>query len=351
MQAKKVLFLAGLVSAAFVPAAFAAPSTNVFGSASDQQVGPIEQVARDAWNKDIAQVPTPSEGCFTASFPSIVWHQVACGTAPTRAVPVPHYYFFGSPMTAGNGNDFTIQTGSTITKAVGSFPTFSGVTSEQSVGVAAYGDGGILGANEYSLQMNTQFSSTTSVCKSHSGCTVWQQAVYGTDYEETGEGSLFWQDWLIGWGNSRCPSGFGSDGEGDCYKNSSLTQLSDISPKDLAGVTVTSSFTNGGNDVVTLTYNGSAYSASQSDSTLKIASVVNNLEWNVVGDAGGSEAEFNSSGVSATVKIAATTSSASSASCVADSGTTGESVNLNLGSCSVSGSGTTTPSISFPETN
>jgi len=352
MQAKfKFALVAGLVSAAFVPAVFAAPSTDVFGSASSQQVGPIEAVAREAWRGDIANVPVPSEGCFAASFPSIVWHQVACGTAPVRATPMRHYYVFGAPMTAGNGNDYTIQTGQLITKAVGSFPTFSGVTSEKSVGVAAYGDGGILGANEYSLQMNTQFTSTTAACKSKSGCTVWQQAVYGTDYDVSGQGSLFWQNWLIGYGSSRCPSGFSSDGEGDCYGNSSLTQLADISPEDLADVTLTSAYTSGGNDVVTLTYNGTAYSASQKDSTLDIASVANTEEFNVVGDAGGSEAEFNSSGVSATVKIAATTGSDSTVSCVADSGTTGESVNLNLGSCTTSGSGTTSPSISFSESN
>jgi hypothetical protein len=351
MQAKKVLFLAGLVSAAFAPAVFAAPSDNVYGSSvSDQQVGPIETLARQAWGEDMAKIDVPSAGCFTASYPSIVWHQVACGNAPVRAIPLPHYYVFGAPMTAGNGNDYTIKTSQLITSATGSFPTFSGVTSEKSVGVAEYGDGGILGANEYSLQMNTQFSSTTSVCKSHSGCTVWQQAVYGTDYDVTGQGSLFWQDWLIGWGSSSCPSGFGSDGGGDCYKNSSLTQLSDISPKNLAGVTMTGAFVSGGNDTVTLTYNGTAYKASQSDSTLKIASVVNNLEYNIVGDAGGSEAEFNS-GVSASVKIAATTASSSTVSCVADSGTTGESVNLNLGSCTTAGNNTTSPSITFPETN
>jgi hypothetical protein len=341
MQAKKVLFLAGLVAAAFAPAVFA----------SSAQVGPIESLARQAWREDIAQVAVPAEGCYHATYPSIVWQQVACRTATANHVhPVPHYYLFAAPMTAGNGNDYTIETSKLITKAVGSFPTFSGVTSEQSVGVAEYGDGGILGANEYSLQMNTQFTSTTAACKSHSGCTVWQQAVYGTDYDVTGEGSVFWQDWLIGYGGSSCPSGFGSDGEGDCYKNSSLTQLADIPPADLASVSLTSAFTTGGNDVVTLTYGTEAYSATQKDSTLDIASVVDNLEYNVVGDAGGSEAEFNS-GVSATVKIVATTATASTVSCVADSGTTGESVNLNLGTCTTSGNDTTSPDISFPETN
>jgi hypothetical protein len=341
MQTKlKFVFAAGLVSAAMVPAAFAASSSGV---------GPIEAVARAAWREDIAQVATPSEGCFHASYPSIVWQQVACGSVPARATPLPHYYLFGAPQTAGNGNDYTIQTGShLITSAVGTFPTVSGVTSEQSVGVASYGDGGILGANEYSIQGNTQFTSTTKACKSHSGCTVWQQWVYGTDYSVQGEGSIFMQNWLIGYGSSRCPSGFASDGEGDCYGNSATTQLADIPPADLASVKLTGTATSGGNDTAVLTYDGDAYSATQKDSTLDIASVWNTWEFNVVGDAGGSEAEFNN-GASITAKVAVSDGSTSAPSCVADSGTTGESNNLNLGSCTASSG--SNPSIQFTESN
>jgi hypothetical protein len=43
------------------------------------------------------------------------------------------------------------------------------------------GGGGILGSNEYSVQLNTNFTGTTSVCAGHSGCTVWQQFIYATD--------------------------------------------------------------------------------------------------------------------------------------------------------------------------
>jgi hypothetical protein len=342
MQTKlKFVFAAGLVSAAFVPAAFAASSS--------QQVGPIEQVAREAWRADIAQVATPSEGCFHASYPSIVWQQIACSNLPARARPVPHYYLFAAPQTAGNGNDYTIQTGSHhITSAVGTFPTVSDVTSEQSIGVAAYGDGGILGANEYSVQLNTQFTSTTAACKSHSGCTVWQQWVYATDYEEQGEGAIFMQDWLIGYGSSRCPSGFGSDGEGDCYKNSNAALPPDIAPADLASLKLTATAASGGNDTAVVTYDGDAYSTSQKDSTLDIASVWNTGEFNVVGNAGGSEAEFNT-GASITVNLAVSDGSTSAPSCVADSGTTGESNNLNLGSCTASSG--STPSIKFTESN
>ena len=338
MQAKlKFVFAAGLLSAVFVPAVFAADD------------GILEQAAKDSWRHDIAQIATPSEGCFHATYPSVVWEQVACQQLTPRAHPVPRQIVFGQEQTAGNGNDYTLNTTTNITKAVGSFPTFSGVTSEKSVGVASYGDGGILGANEYSLQMNTSFNSTTAACKSHSGCVVWQQFIYATDFETEGKGAVFMLDWLIAWGNSRCPSGFGSDGEGDCYENSAATELADISPLDLGSVTVTGTAATGGNDTTVVTYDGDAYSTSQKDSTLDIASVWKEVEYNVVGDAGGSEAEFNTSGVSVKVNIAATDGSTTAPTCEADTGTTGESNNLTLGSCTAtSGS---TPSISFTESN
>jgi hypothetical protein len=349
MQATlKIAFLAGLVGAACVPAAFAAPFDSASTPGSSAQVGPIESLARQAWRENIAQIATPSQGCFHASYPSIVWQQVACGTVRSDVHPTPHHYLFGAPQTAGNGNDYTLQTSGLISSAVGTFPTVSGVTSEQSVGVPAYGDGGILGANEYSVQLNTQFTSTTSACKSHSGCTVWQQWVYATDYSEDGEGAIFMQNWLIGYGSSRCPSGFASDGEGDCYGNSNAALPPDISPADLASLKLTATVASGGNDTAVVTYDGDAYSTSQKDSTLDIASVWNTGEFNVVGDAGGSEAEFNS-GSSITVNLAVSDGSTSAPSCVADSGTTGESNNLNLGSCSASGG--STPSIEFTESN
>jgi hypothetical protein len=81
---------------------------------------------------------------------------------------------------------------------------------------------------------------------------------------------------------------------------------------------------------------------------LYLATVWKESEFNVVGNAGGSEAQFNS-GSSITVKVAVSDGSTSAPSCVADSGTTGESNNLNLGSCSASSG--STPSIQFTESN
>jgi hypothetical protein len=79
-----------------------------------------------------------------------------------------------------------------------------------------------------------------------------------------------------------------------------------------------------------------------------IAQVWQQSEFNIVGDAGGSRADFNK-GASITVKVAVHDGSTSAPGCVADSGTTGETNNLNLGSCTTSGG--STPSIQFTESD
>jgi hypothetical protein len=349
MRAKLTLaLLAGLVGATALPAVCAAQSNSVSAQAPSEIVSPLEAQARDSWRADIAHVATPSEGCFQANYPSVIWHQVACKQVPPRVRPQPRWHTFGATQTAGNGNDYTLQTTSLITQTVGSFPTVTGVTSETGVGVASYGGGGILGANEYSLQINSSFADTTSACKSHSGCTVWQQFVYAPDYETQGEAAVFMQYWLIGYGSSRCPSGFESDGEGDCYKNSAAATAPDVPATQLGNVKLTGTVASGGNDTVVFTNGTTAYSSSGKDSVLYLAQVWEQSEFNVVGNAGGSEAEFNS-GSSITVKVAVSDGSTTAPSCVADSGTTGESNNLNLGSCTASSG--SSPSIQFTESN
>ncbi|MFC3650815.1 hypothetical protein ACFONN_04615 [Dyella humi] len=352
MQAKfKFALLAGFISAACVPAVFAAQPVD-FSGQTDEQVGPIEAVARQAWREDMAQIATPSEGCFHAAYPSIIWQQVACQqlTSHTHTLPTKIKQAHLLPETAGNGNDYVLQSpGSTlISSTTGSFPSVTGVTSETGVGVPAYGDGGILGANEYSLQINSQFTSTTSACKGHSGCTVWQQAVYAPDYETQGSAAVFWQYWLIGYGGSSCPSGWGSDGSGDCYRNSNYVTAPDVPATKLGSVTLKGTAASGGNDTVTFTYSGTAYSVSGKDSVNYIATVWKQSEFNVVGNAGGSEADFNS-GSSITVKIAASYGSTAAPSCIANDGSTGESNNLNLGSCTAVGG--SAPYIEFTESN
>ena len=261
----KFLFAAGLLSAACVPAAFAAQSSNVFGQSTDEQVGPIEAVAREAWRSSISQIATPAEGCYQATYPSIVWEQTACRAVTAHTHPLPRKAGWGAVQTTGNGNDYAIVTSTNMTAATGSFPSVSGLTSEKGVGVSAFGGGGILGANEYTLQVNSNADSSTAACGGHSGCIVWQQFIYSPDYETQGEAAVFMQYWLIYYGSSRCPSGWGSDGEGDCYRNSSAVTAPDValtSSTALSNLKMEGTAASGGNDTAVFTNGTHAYSVS-----------------------------------------------------------------------------------------
>jgi hypothetical protein len=315
-------------------------------ASSAQTEDAADAAARDEWRAVISQNPDLREGCFQASFPSIVWEQVECKALQPRVHPVVRKP--GEAEIAGNGNDYVAESSGLTSAARGSFTTVTGVKSEKSVGVKEYGDGGILGPNEYSLQLNTNFTGTTAACKDHSGCLVWQQFVYATDYAVEGEAAVFMQYWLIGWGSSSCPSGFHTDDEGDCYGNSNYVSAPDVKPASLHSLSLSGTAAAAGSDTVVFTDGSKAYRVSGSDKVLDISQVWKDSEFNVVGDAGGSRADFNTP-VSITVKLALTDGTTSAPTCLADSGTTAESNNLNLGKCSTaSGS---SPSIEFKESN
>ena len=101
--------------------------------------------------------------------------------------PIPRRARSGGPENVGNGNDYALVADGLISQTVGSFPSVIGVISESSVGVPAFGDGGILGPNEYTLQINTNANLGTSACSGGAAtCSVWQQFIYATDYETSG---------------------------------------------------------------------------------------------------------------------------------------------------------------------
>jgi len=331
---------AGLTSAFAVSPAFA-------GESADASVDP-EAVARENWRTFMTQNPASEDGCFQAAYPSYLWEKVQCQVAQhPRFHPLARGRGNNLEVT-GNGNDFAARATGLISKAAGTFPTVTGVTSERSVGVAAFGGGGILGPNEFSLQINSNFTGTTAACQGHSGCTVWQQYVYAPDFAVQGQAAVFIESWLINFGSSRCPSGFESDGAGDCVINSAFTAAPDEPITTLGKLTLTGSATAGGNDVVVFSNGTTAFSLSAKDSVVDIAQVWTEAEFNVVGNAGGSRANFNR-GASVTVKLALTDGSSSAPTCVANDGTTGETNNLNLHTCSTaSGS---TPSIQFTESD
>jgi hypothetical protein len=323
------------LAACLVQPAFAAPDA--------------EAVARDNWREFMSRNPAAEPGCFQAAYPNYLWEKTEChALALPRVHPVRRQPAGGAAQVTGNGNDYVAQAAGLISKTLGTFPSVTGVRTERSVGVAAFGGSGILGPNEYTLQINTNFTGTTSTCAGHSGCTVWQQFIYSPDYNVSGQAAVFMQYWLIGWGSSACPRSWMSAGGGDCFRNSNFVAAPDIPITSLGSLTLSGSAVAGGNDTVVFNSGTQAYSISGADSVVNIASVWRQSEFNVVGNAGGSRANFNS-GSSVTVKIALTDGSTAAPACVAGAGSTGETNNLNLGPCTASGG--STPSVQFTESN
>jgi hypothetical protein len=328
---------AGLVTACWVQPALAGQDA--------------DSVARDNWRAAMRHNLASEAGCFHAAYPSFAWEKVECKTLHPLVHPVHDTAAGGVGAVTGNGHDYVAQAAGLITETFGSFPSVTGVTSERSVGVAAFGGGGILGPNEYTLQINTNFTGTTSVCAGHSGCTVWQQFIYSPDYQTKGEAAVFMQYWLIGWGRGKCPKPFASAGagSGDCYTNSAYVAAPDMPITDLAELTISGAVVAGGNDTVTFNNGSEAYSVSGSDSMLDVSAVWTQSEFNIVGNAGGSRADFNK-GSSITVKSALTDGSTAAPTCVPNDGSTGESNNLTLAKkCTTAGGAT--PYIEFVEKN
>ena len=284
---------------------------------------------RDAWRTAIAQTPVPQEGCFKATYPSTAWTKVACKAAPARPY-VPRHGHQG--YTVGDGNDYSAVVGGIIASGVGSFPVVTGVTRE-----TGYNNR----ANTYSIQMNSQFF-TTPVCNGAtdpSSCLGWQQFVYSNS------GVAFMQYWLINYG-SKCPSGGWMAYSGDCYRNSAAVGVPSQVITQLDNLKLTGSAVAGGTDTFVFATASEAYSTTGNDSVVHLASAWNAIEFNVVGDGGGSSAKFNK-GSSITVKIAIKDGSTAAPACKANDGTTGETNNLTLGSCATAGG--STPSVTFKE--
>jgi hypothetical protein len=342
-------------------------SSVLAAQANDSAIDNAEAQAREAWRKTMHQLSTPDTGCFHASYPSTEWEKVECAEPPA--------YRSGRPnpeQTVGNGYDYVAQapSGHLLTLAVGSFPIVTGVTSEKGVNVP-FGGGesdGITGKNEYTLQVNTNFANT-SACDGYPDCLAWQQYVVSTNTpvsltgdKLSGKTEVFIEYWLINYGIDNgediCPAGFidiGPSGEGgdDCVQNTpaAVVYKGQLPITDLASLQLSGSAAAKGTDKATATFDTEAYTATVKDSYTDISSAWIQAEFNVLGNAGGSRADFNT-GSSLTVKVALTDGSTTKPTCVSPSeydGTTGETNNLKLGKCT--GTGGSTPHIEFTESN
>jgi hypothetical protein len=296
-----------------------------------------EEAARKTWRAVIRNTPEPGKGCFHVKYPNVAWESAEC--AEPRAHP--------ARATAGNGFDYVAQATGLITRAAGFFEGATNVTSETSVGG---GKGATDGPNEYDLQMNTNSNGRTDACGDYSDCRVWQQFIYATDYNcdgtACGAAALFIQYWLINWfGN--CPNDYWGNnwqlggkpwpGNNSCFKNSGqMATLPDIPVAELGCcVRLIATAQAGHYDDLTLEYGDDAYLVVGDDSVLDIATVWTQAEFNVVGDNESSQAQFNPWS-SIPVTLVLTDGSNSAPTCVPPQdfeGTTGETNNLNLGTC------------------
>ena len=332
---------------------------------ASEQAAPTQDLRslRRAWAKTMHHTPAPSEGCFHASYPSTQWQEVQCAPPPAYRSGRPRKLNekkggpgeVGGTSTPPYSNDIVAQapSGHFFTNVIGSFPTVKGVTSE--TGVSLYNMNGVaqgvVGANEYTLQLNTN-NTYSPACGGYSYCTAWQQYVMATNVFVSGSYSnrteVFIEDWLYNYGvhpsdgSNICPTGFSDNGADyigpgdDCQLNSPANPIfwdasgtGQLPITNLADLTLSGSATANGTDWATLTYNDQGYQASVKDCYTDIASVWNQAEFNVVGNYGGAEAQFND-GSAIVVQLALTDNSMRLPRCVFNGGTTGESNNLNF---------------------
>jgi len=323
----------------------------------------------DASQQTTAALPT-QPGCYVQASPDAAWQPTACGIAPAVPdIPATGSSSGGSAEDVGNGNDEVASSASTIIgSTVGSFPAISGLTGESGApGPAFPGSHCLSGdvSNCYSLQLNTQtFSCNTSYTNSIT-TTCWEQFV------SSNTGQLYIQFWLLGYctssGGSSCndsppfsstnpapsfscpgsapPGGGGwTQSGGSCYGNSASVSPPSTTATSLGKLSLSgyANYLGSGNDVIKLCISGgSCYSVTLADNVLDLYQNWSQSEFNVFGDASGSQAVFNA-GTSIQVSTALTDQSGNpiAPSCV-NNGSTGETNNLFLGPCSASSSGIT----------
>ena len=304
-----------------------------------------------SWRSTIMRTPRPKKGCFTADYPKTKWREVPCVKAPVT----PYLPSRGQqPFTVGNGNDVSSQVSSGhISEAIGSFDSVSGVANEYGVSPNT----GLLTANVFSLQLNSNFFSGTAACNGVSGCQGWAQFVYSNT-----AGMAFIQYWLINYGPS-CPGSGGPAGTGwmafsnSCYGNSNAVVITGSPPLNISTLnqlSVTGQAASGSHDTLTMYVGGTAYTTNDQDSVVDLANYWQTAEFNIFGDGNGSAATFNyQSPAVASVKVrtAVDNGSSTAPSCQA-AGYTAETNNLYFGAYSaIAGSGPNLAAVVFTESS
>lgn len=301
--------------------------------AATQDIERLQQ----AWRTAIAHTPVQGEGCFNASYPLLVWHQVRC------AKPAKSQFsqMLSTPVSApaGGSDDYMAVTKSLTSNAVASFPLVRHVTSEY----GAYGPG------DYTLLISTNNNLNTPACAGSSTpafCTGWEQFAFLNLNREA-----FIQYWLLFY-NATCPAGWNAGATGSCWRNSRIVRVPRQALTELPYLSLSAAAAPHGLDTLVMTTRTQAYSTSGADA-VALARGWHGTEFNVVGTSCSTcdpTAYFNA-GASLTVKLAVTDGNAQKPTCQANAGTAEETNNLVLGPCTaVPGIGGAPPYIKFTET-
>lgn len=273
--------------------------------AATAQPSPEEAAKRKAWNAEMSRRPLPQKGCFNAVYPSTEWHEVPCG-APSKYMNQARGRGgkgVGTNLVGGMAGDFSAQSASLISSAVGSFLSVNGASS---VSGDAAGTS-TADPNVFMFQINTQFFNNPPACNNVPGCQGWQQFLFSQTQGQAPTGTqqsvvpgttaiVFMEYWLLNYGT--CPTtqplpGLNWQQNGiDCVFNGPSTYVSPQTVADLKGLVMTASTTATQDKVSLLTTSGTAYAVG-ADSVLALNNYWNTAEFNVFGDCCSTETNFS----------------------------------------------------------
>ena len=323
----------------------------------------------EAWRRKIVHAPREKAGaCYRASYPDAVWHEVPCKAIPHKA-SLPKVIKGGvrPDQVGGNsGADFSATTTNNITEAEGQFDN---VTTSGSSNPTSYE----LQLNTAPFNTKTCNGSTATGVSDVPGCQGWEQYIYSTD--NGGEVSI--QYWLEQWGPSGatckapvstqcngsnvftdgwCPFTL-SDAAGnkftDCAINSTTnTGIGTVSVASLKGNIVLSGFPADASNTVDnaiATVSGSASTAPGVNEFTDLSTNWKEVEFNIFGDGGGSQANFDPN-TTIEVRTSVASDTTLGPGCSLQS-FTGESNNLTLVATASNPPKGNLPSLVFTETN
>lgn len=265
---------------------FAAVAAQANATSTDRTSIPGPTSVYASWQEQVTNLPTPSTGCFVATYPLVQWVAGGSNCVAPRS----------SNLNVGNGNDNLAGLSSgNIWESQGYVSTDSGIASEAD---------STKGSNYYTLQENSNYFSTTYGGHYAVG---WEQFAFQNN-PGAGAGYVFIVYWLIGWYQAfgSCPSqqsglsAWQQDASGlNCFaatNTSYKTPQENPSGSGLLNYQLKAYADNGGNDESVFCNGAACYAETAGYTILDLAGGWTSAEWNVLGYSKGTTACINGSG-------------------------------------------------------